>query len=182
MDRNSLFPRHIPDVLPHRENVLRMLHDLFDDFLRKPHRVYQRIIQIFGPIGSGKSSTAYRFEMEFEKASSDRKIPLRVVHINCKLGVGSRYVLYQTVLQNLNPEMVTRGFSENEMLRQILYYLRNSGEFLFLVLDDVDYLVRKTKEKEGDEGGVIFDLTRLNEMFLGEIRRVREAHMKNVNQ
>ena len=172
LDKYSLFPRHIPTVLPHRENIFRMLHSLFDDFLKKPDRIYQGIVQIFGPIGSGKSCTAYRFEMDFKKACENRNIPLRVVHINCKVGVGSKYVLYQTVLQNLNPDLVTRGFSENETLRQILNFLQNSGEFLFLILDDVDYLVRKSKEKEGEEGGIIFDLTRLNEIFLGEYQKV----------
>ena len=116
----SLFPRHIPDSLPHREYHMRMLRDLFMDFLKKPGQTYQRIVQILGPIGSGKSCTAYRFGIEFEKESTRRGIPLKVVHVSCKLGVDSRYVLYQTVLQKLAPENVTRGYSENEMLRQII--------------------------------------------------------------
>jgi len=43
--------------------------------------------------------------MEFEKASVDLKLSLRAIHINCKLGVGSRYILYQTVLQKLNQHL-----------------------------------------------------------------------------
>ena len=150
---------------------MRMLSDLFEDFLEKPDQIYQRIVQLLGPIGSGKSCTAYRFGMELEKAAAARRIPLTVVHVSCKLGVDSRFVLYQTVLQKLAPEIATRGYSENEMLRQLIYHLRDEGKYLLLTLDDADYLIRRSKE-EREEGGVVFDLTRLNEMFLGEFQHV----------
>jgi len=58
---------------------MRMLHDLFSDFLEKPKQTYQRIVQILGPIGSGKSCTIHRFGMEFEKEAKAHKIPLKVV-------------------------------------------------------------------------------------------------------
>ena len=170
-DRDKLFPRHIPETLPHRERHMRMLRDLFEDFLTKPGQIYQRIVQIYGPVGSGKSCTAYRFGLDFEREAADRKIPLKVVHVSCKLGVDSRYMLYQMVLEKLNPEIVTRGLAATEMLRQIVNHLRHEGKFLLLTLDDVDYLIRMSKEKR-EEGGVVFDLTRLNEMFLGEFQQV----------
>ena len=170
-NRDSLFPRHIPKTLPHREYYKRMLHDLFEDFLKKPYEVYQRVVQIIGPVGSGKSCTAFRFGEELSKKAKDRKIPLKVVHVSCKLGVDSCYMLYQTILQKIAPDMVTRGYSANEMLRQIVHYLRREGKFLLLTLDDVDYLIRRSKE-EKEEGGIIFDLTRLNEMFFGEYQHV----------
>jgi len=170
-DRDSLFPRHIPEALPHRDYHMRMLNGLFRDFLEKPGRTYQRIVQVLGPVGSGKSCTAYRFGMDFEKEAETRGIPLKFVHVSCKLGVDSRYVLYQTVLQKVAPEIVTRGYSANEMLRQLVNHLRSKGNYLLLTLDDVDYLIRMSKEKK-EEGGIVFDLTRLNEMFLGEYQQV----------
>ena len=170
-NRDSLFPRHIPTSLPHREYQIRMLHDLFTDFLEKPKESYQRIVQVLGPIGSGKSCTAYRFGIELEREAKAHKIPLRVVHVSCKLGVDSRYALYQTVLQKVAPDIASRGYSTNEMLRQLVYHLKDTSEYLLLTLDDVDYLIRMSKEKK-EEGGVVFDLTRLNEMFLGEYQQV----------
>ena len=170
-NRDSLFPRHIPTSLPHREYQIRMLHDLFIDFLEKPKESYQRIVQVLGPIGSGKSCTAYRFGIELEREAKAHKIPLRVVHVSCKLGVDSRYALYQTVLQKVAPDIASRGYSTNEMLRQLVYHLKDTSEYLLLTLDDVDYLIRMSKEKK-EEGGVVFDLTRLNEMFLGEYQQV----------
>jgi len=148
-----------------------MLRDLFQGFLEKPGQTYQRIVQIFGPIGSGKSCTAYRFGLEFEKEARARRIPLEVVHVSCKVGIDSRYALYQTVLQKVAPEIASRGYSANEMLRQLVNHLRSAPKYLLLTLDDVDYLIRMSKEKK-EEGGVVFDLTRLNEMFLGEYQQV----------
>jgi len=91
--------------------------------------------------------------------------------VNCKVGVDSVYALYQAIMQKVSPESMGRGYSPSEMLRQTMLHLRRAGEYMLLVVDDVDYLVRTLKEKRG-EGGVIFDLTRLNEMFLGEEQRV----------
>jgi len=148
-----------------------MLRALLEDFLPKPGQISQRIVQVLGSIGSGKSCTAYRFGIEFEKEARARRIPLEVVHVSCKVGIDSRYALYQTVLQKVAPEIASRGYSANEMLRQLVNHLRTTPKYLLLTLDDVDYLIRMSKEKK-EEGGVVFDLTRLNEMFLGEYQQV----------
>jgi cell division control protein 6 len=148
-----------------------MLQELFRGFLERPDAVYQRIVQIYGSVGSGKSCTAYRFGLDFEREAEARNVPLKFVHVSCKLGVDSAYTLYQTILQKVAPEIAGRGYSANEMLRQLLFHLKSEGKYLLLTLDDVDYLIRTSKERRG-EGGVVFDLTRLNEMFLGEHQQV----------
>lgn len=148
-----------------------MLHNLFSDFLEKPRESCMKVAQLYGPTGSGKSCTAIRFGMDFELEARAKGIPLKFVHVNSKLGVDSAYALYQTVLQKISPESAGRGYSPSEMLRQIVFHLKRTGEYLLLAVDDADYLVRVLKEKRG-ESGVIFDLTRLNEMFLGESQHV----------
>jgi len=169
--KEALSPRYVPKTLPHRQPQLNMLRSLFSDFLEKPMEAYQKVVQIFGPTGSGKTCTAMRFGIELEGEAMRRGIKLRFVHVNCKLGVDSTYALYQTILQKVSPESLGRGYSPSEMLRQTMLHLRRTGEYMLLAIDDVDYLVRTLKEKRG-EGGVIFDLTRLNEMYLGEEQRV----------
>jgi cell division control protein 6 len=169
--KEALSPRYVPKTLPHRQPHLNMLRSLFSDFLEKPMEAYQKVVQIFGPTGSGKTCTAMRFGMELEGEAVRRGIKLRFIHVNCKLGVDSTYALYQTILQKVSPESLGRGYSPSEMLRQTMLHLRRTGEYMLLAVDDVDYLVRTLKEKRG-EGGVIFDLTRLNEMYLGEEQRV----------
>lgn len=169
--KESLSPRHAPSSLPHRHAHMQMLRDLFKDFLERPKEVYQKVVQIYGPTGSGKSCTALRFGLEFEGEAKAKGIPLKFIHVSCKLGVDSTYALYRTILQKVAPEIAGRGYSPSEMLQQTLFNLRKSGDYMLLVVDDVDYLVRTLKEKR-DEGGVIFDLTRLNEMYLGEYQQV----------
>lgn len=110
-------------------------------------------------------------ERIFESEAKAKGIPLKFIHVNSKLGVDSTYTLHQTILQKTSPESAGRGYSPSEMLRQIVFHLRRTGEYLLLAVDDVDYLVRVLKEKRG-ESGAIFDLTRLNETFLGEPQHV----------
>lgn len=170
-DKEKLFPYHVPESLPHRRRYIGMLQDLFEDFLEKPGRTYERVVQVFGPVGSGKTCTVHRFGSRFEEEAEARRIPLKFVHISCKQGVDSRFVLYRILLQQAAPEVATRGESESEMLRRLAKYLRRERKFLLLALDDVDYLVRRSKEK-AEEGGVVFDLTRLNEMYMGDYPNV----------
>jgi len=169
--KETLSPRHVPKSLPHRRKHVDMLRSLFSEFLERPREVYQKVVQIYGPTGSGKSCTAMRFGLELEEETRRRGVPLKFVHVNCKLGVDSTYALYQTILQKVAPETAGRGYSPSEMLRQTIFHLRRTGEYMLLVIDDVDYLVRTLREKRG-ESGVIFDLTRLNEMYLGEYQQV----------
>lgn len=148
-----------------------MLRNLFGDFLEKPKESYMKVVQIYGPTGSGKSCMTLRFGLMFEREAKARGIPLKFVHVSSKLGVDSTYALYQTILQKVSPESAGRGYSPSEMLRHIVFHLKRAGEYMLLAVDDVDYLLRVLKEKRG-ESGVIFDLTRLNEMFLGETQQV----------
>lgn len=169
--KSSLSPRYVPAFLPHRQAHLKMLRNLFSDFLERPKECCEKVVQLYGPTGSGKSCTAIRFGVDFELEAKAKGIPLKFVHVNSKLGVDSTYALYQTILQKISPESAGRGYSPSEMLRQIVFHLKRAGEYLLLAVDDADYLVRVLKEKRG-ESGVIFDLTRLNEMFLGEPQHV----------
>lgn len=170
-DRRKLYPRHIPETLPHRGIQMKFLHGLFDDFLEAPHESYQRVVQLYGPIGSGKTCTAHRFGLGFEEEARDRGIPLTYVHVNCKTGVHSRFDLYKSLLEMLAPEQADRGESAGRMLRRLVKFLRDEGRYLLLAVDDVDALVRREKEDE-PEGGVVYDLTRLNEFYLGEYQQV----------
>ncbi len=170
-DREKLFPSHIPERLPHRERQIRLLNTLFEDFLIKPGRTYQRIVQLYGPVGSGKTCTAWRFGLRYQQMCLEKGVDMRYVHINCKLEAKSRFVLYQTILSKAAPEVSTRGHSPEEMLSLMVSFLRESDRYLLLSLDDVDYLIKRIKE-EDREGGVVYDLTRLNELYPGEFSNI----------
>jgi len=144
---------------------------LFEDFLERLGETYQRVVQLLGPIGSGKTCTANRFGLQYQRAALEKGIPLKYVHVNCKLEARSSFTLYKTLLERAAPEVASRGQSPGEMLRLLVDYLRGEGRYLLLALDDVDYLIRRQKEEE-PEGGVVYDLTRLNELNLGEHQNV----------
>lgn len=170
-DKDKLLPKHIPDIILHREHHMHMLQALFEDFLKRPGRTYQRVIQILGPIGTGKTCTAYRFGLQYQRDARSRDIPLHYIHVNCKLEAKTLFDLYQGLLKKVASGITTRGQSTGETLGTLVRCLRESGQYLLLALDDVDYLIRRTKTEE-PEGGVVYDLTRLNEMHLGEYQNV----------
>jgi archaeal cell division control protein 6 len=62
-------------------------------------------------------------------------------------------------LERVAPELPSQGMSAEEMLRYLLRYLRENKIYVIIILDEIDYLIKISK----DSGGIIYDLTRLNE-------------------
>ncbi|MEM2921093.1 MAG: AAA family ATPase [Candidatus Bathyarchaeia archaeon] len=158
-DREKLSPRYIPQTLPHREEHIDSLYDTFRDALLSPSKAFLKTIQIVGPAGSGKTCTVLRFGQKFESDAERLKRDIRHVYINLKLQGGSRVVLYRYLLEAGAPEVYSSSLSAEEMLRVMLRQLRESKRYLLISLDEIDYLVRSTKD-----AGVVYDLTRLNEI------------------
>lgn len=170
-DKDKLSPQYVPLILPHREKQISILQDLFKDFMEKPSQTFQKIVQVLGGVGVGKTCTVYKFSSKYEMEAKRRNILLKFIYTNCKMEASSRFLLYKSLLEKAAPEIVTRGLSPEEMLRQLLKYLDRERKFLLLVFDEVDYAVKRSKEKK-EEKSIIYDLTRLNEMRLGEPQRV----------
>jgi len=170
-DKEKLLPRHIPAVLRHRERAMQMLQALFDDFLDHPGETYQRVAQLLGPTGTGKTCTISTFGIQYQRRAKAKGISLQYVHVNCKLEAKTLFALYQSLLKQVSPEVQARGQSTGEMLRTLVQVLRSEGRYLLLALDDVDNLIRRSKKDE-PEGGVVYDLTRLNEFYPGEHQHV----------
>ena len=129
-----------------------------------------KVVQLLGPAGSGKTSTALWFSRCLEEAAGERAVRLKAVHVNCKVEVKTQLSLYRTLLAKASGKDV-RGFPAEEYLRLLLEHLRKEGRYLVILLDDVDYLVHRGKEEQ-PEGGVVYDMTRLDEIQLGEPSRV----------
>ena len=62
------------------------------------------------------------------------------------------------MLSCIAPELPAQGLSAEEMLRQMLDYLIINNMYSIVILDEIDYLIKISKEI-----GIIYDLTRLNE-------------------
>jgi len=157
-DRKKLSPRYIPKEISHREKQIDLLVRTFLDIKNDPDKFPLTVLQIIGPAGIGKTSTVIKFSDILENELRKNKINIRIVYINLKLQGGNKYAIYKYLLSCIAPELPAQGLSAEEMLRQMLDYLIINNMYSIVILDEIDYLIKISKEI-----GIIYDLTRLNE-------------------
>ncbi|MGZ5471325.1 MAG: Cdc6/Cdc18 family protein [Nitrososphaeraceae archaeon] len=157
-DRKKLSPRYIPKEISHREKQIDLLVRTFLDIKDDPDNFPLTILQIIGPAGIGKTSTVIKFSDILENELRKNKINIKIVYINLKLQGGNKYAIYKYLLSCIAPELPAQGLSAEEMLRQMLDYLIINNMYSLVILDEIDYLIKISKEI-----GIIYDLTRLNE-------------------
>ena len=157
-DRKKLSPRYIPKEISHREKQIDLLVRTFLDIKDDPDNFPLTILQIIGPAGIGKTSTVIKFSDILENELRKNKINIKIVYINLKLQGGNKYAIYKYLLSCIAPELPAQGLSAEEMLRQMLDYLIINNIYSIVILDEIDYLIKISKEI-----GIIYDLTRLNE-------------------
>ncbi|MDW3603809.1 MAG: AAA family ATPase [Nitrososphaeraceae archaeon] len=157
-DRKKLSPRYLPKVISHREKQIDLLVRTFLDIKNDPDKFPLTVLQIIGPAGIGKTSTVIKFSDILENELRKSKINIKIVYINLKLQGGNKYAIYKYLLSCIAPELPAQGLSAEEMLRQMLDYLILNNVYSIIILDEIDYLIKISKEI-----GIIYDLTRLNE-------------------
>jgi cell division control protein 6 len=157
-DRKKLSPRYLPKEIPHREKQIDFLVRTFLDIKDDPDKFPLTVLQIIGPAGIGKTSTVIKFSDILENELRKNKINIKIVYINLKLQGGNKYAIYKYLLSCIAPELPAQGLSAEEMLRQLLDYLSINNMYSLIILDEIDYLIKISKEI-----GIIYDLTRLNE-------------------
>jgi cell division control protein 6 len=161
-DRSKLSPRYMPDELPHREQQIKQIVQTFAESYSLPEKFPLTTLQVIGPAGIGKTSTVIKaanvLEQEFEK----RRLTLKTAYINLKLQGGNKFAIYRFLLERLAPELPAQGLSAEEMLRYLLRHMRQNKRYALVILDEIDYLIKSTKD-----GSIIYDLTRLNEFEPG---------------
>ncbi|MEM3018690.1 MAG: AAA family ATPase [Candidatus Bathyarchaeia archaeon] len=150
-------------MLPHRERELKVLWDSYGDALERRGEAFLRIVQVLGPAGSGQTCTMRLFGSLFEEEARRRHLNLSHIYVNLKLEAGRKVVLYRSLLGKVDPGLVSASLSAEEMLRLLVRYLQDTGRRLLLTIDEIDYYVRRFGEE-----GIVYDLTRLNELTLPE--------------
>jgi archaeal cell division control protein 6 len=158
LDRSKLSPRYVPTELPHREKEIERIYHTFRDSFNSPERFPLTIMQIVGPAGIGKTSTVLATMRLLDDQFEKNRLKMKVAYVNLKLQGGNKYAIYRFILEKIAPELPAQGLSAEEMLRFLLRYLIENQIFAFIVLDEIDYLIKITKDS-----GIIYDLTRLNE-------------------
>jgi archaeal cell division control protein 6 len=157
-DRSKLSPRYIPEELPHRQAQIEQIVHVFSEASRDPEKFPLTILQVIGPAGIGKTSTVIRSCKMLEEQFARSRLALKTAYINLKLQGGNKYAIYRFLLERIAPELPAQGLSAEEMLRYLLRYLRENRQYALIVMDEIDYLIKTSKDSS-----IIYDLTRLNE-------------------
>jgi cell division control protein 6 len=157
-DRSKLSPRYIPTDLPHREKQIEQIQHVFKESYSNPDEFPLAVLQIIGPAGIGKTSTVIKFSKLLEEDFAKNRLKIKTAYVNLKLQGGNKYAIYKFLLERIAPELPAQGLSAEEMLRYLLRYLRENKIYALIILDEIDYLIKVTKDS-----GIIYDLTRLNE-------------------
>jgi cell division control protein 6 len=162
-NKAKLSPRYLPDELPHRGAEIQQIVRAFSDAPKEPNRFPLSILQVIGAAGIGKTSTVLRSSKLLEELFTKNRLKLKNVYINMKLQGGNKFAIYRFLLEHIAPELPAQGLSAEEMLRYLLQYLRQNNQYALIVIDEIDYLVKSSKDI-----GIIYDLTRLNEYELDQ--------------
>jgi cell division control protein 6 len=157
-DRSRLSPRFIPEELPHREGQIQQIVHVFSGIIRDPDKFPLTVLQVIGPAGIGKTSTVITSTRRIEEQFKKNRLGLKTAYINLKLQGGNKYAIYRFLLERIAPTLPAQGLSAEEMLRYLLQYLRENKEYAVVVMDEIDYLIKTSKDTS-----IIYDLTRLNE-------------------
>lgn len=157
-DRSKLSPRYVPDELPHREAQIQQIVHMFSDASKDPDRFSLTVLQVVGAAGIGKTSTVIRSSKMIEEQFAQSRLAIKTAYINLKLQGGNKFAIYRLLLERIAPELPAQGLSAEEMLRYLLRYLRENRQYALIVIDEIDYLIKTSKDT-----GIIYDLTRLNE-------------------
>jgi cell division control protein 6 len=158
VDRSRLSPRYIPEELPHRQNQIEQIVNVYSGATANPDRFPPSILQVIGPAGIGKTSTVIIASRRLEDHFRKNRLVLKTAYVNLKLQGGNKFAIYRLLLERISPALPAQGLSAEEMLRYLLQYLRDSNEYALVIMDEIDYLIKTTKDTS-----IIYDLTRLNE-------------------
>jgi archaeal cell division control protein 6 len=152
-DRSVLDFNWVPDRLPHRDAEMRALTALFRPVADQS--VSQSAF-VTGHVGSGKTVLTKRFATEFKDAAAKRQQNVEHVHVNCRRNASEGLVL-QEILHRFDPKYPERGFSTNEMMRDLRKHLDRRGCHVIVTLDEADALIAK----EGSD--LVYSLSRFDD-------------------
>lgn len=163
-DEAKLSIDYTPLDLPHREEQIRKLAQLFKVLIENPGGANKKVI-ITGSTGTGKTAIAKRFGAMIQEIARERKINLHYIHINCRRYKTSFMVLSR-IIQHFNPKFPKRGFNVAELFHILAGEIIDKEDaYILLCLDEADILVLS-------EPSLIYNLTRIQDDSLNSKQRL----------
>lgn len=154
-NKKTLQSNFTPENIPHRDEQIQTIADILAPALKleKPSNLF-----IYGKTGTGKTLTVRFVTNKMRALSEQRKIPLTVIYLNCKLkkSADTEYRLAAHIIKEFGVDVPATGLPTDEIYKILFNLIDNKQQLVILILDEIDQLVKKA----GDE--VLYNLTRIN--------------------
>lgn len=154
-DKAVLQSNYSPNQIFHRDEQIQQLANILAPALRleKPSNIF-----IYGKTGTGKTLTVKYTTQQLVGIASQKKIPVKVVYLNCKLKklADTEYRIIAQLLREYGKNIPPTGLPTDEVYHLFYRTIDREKHVLLLILDEIDQLVGKS----GDE--LLYNLTRIN--------------------
>ncbi len=150
-NRDILSPDYVPERLPHRENEIRKLGSIVAQALRgsKPNNVF-----IYGLTGTGKTAVTLYVLRRLVQKARDLGVNVRYAYVNTRQR-DTPYRVLADIASAVGLKVPFTGLSTAEVYSRLVRALSRQTGVLIVVLDEVDWLVRR----RGDD--LLYKLTRI---------------------
>jgi cell division control protein 6 len=141
VDESKLSIDYVPTNLPHREEHLRKLTQLFRGVVETPGKVSQKVL-ITGDIGTGKTSVTKLFGQLFTEVARSHGVDLVYVHINARREK-TEHMILNRILSALQAGIPSRGLATEELLSIILGIIDTKNLYLLINLDELGVFLKR---------------------------------------
>ena len=155
VNRELLRPEYIPDELPHREEQISRLASALAPILRgeRGSNVF-----IYGLTGTGKTVVTKFVVKKLHSKAMDLKLRFGYSYVNCRQS-DTPYRVFADLAESIGVKVPFTGLSTAEVFRRFIRGLKENYTSFLVVLDEVDYIVKKY----GDD--VLYRIVRIGEML-----------------
>jgi len=153
IDKEILHPDYIPDRLPHREEQIKRVGTILVSALEG---VRPNNILIYGLTGTGKTAVTLYVLHRLAAKAAEIGARFKYAYVNTRK-TDTTYRILAEVARSLGLRIPYTGLAIAEVYRRYIEALENWRGIHVVVLDEVDYYVRK----HGDD--LLYKLVRINE-------------------
>ncbi|ALL01909.1 cell division control protein Cdc6 [Pyrodictium delaneyi] len=150
-NRDILSPDYIPEKLPHRENEIRKVGSVLAQALKnsRPNNLF-----IYGLTGTGKTAVTLYVLRRLEAKARQLGVDVRYAYVNTRQR-DTPYKVLADIASSIGLRVPFTGLSTAEVYTRLVRALSRRSGVLIVVLDEVDWLVRR----KGDD--ILYKLTRI---------------------